>query len=79
MLSVQNAGIHIFFGYLFLLFFILIWLQIVGQLAHRTQPLRYAPHYNPALSEASYLQPSSPAVRRKRFNVPSHLVFLCAF
>ncbi|KAK7278008.1 hypothetical protein RJT34_23029 [Clitoria ternatea] len=35
---------------------------IVGQLAHRTQPLRYATHYTPVLSEPAYLQPSSPAV-----------------
>ncbi|KAK7305097.1 hypothetical protein VNO77_42997 [Canavalia gladiata] len=35
---------------------------IVGQLAHRTQPLRYATHYAPVLSEPAYLQPSSPAV-----------------
>lgn len=36
--------------------------QIVGQLTHRTQPLRYATHYTPVLSEPAYLQPSSPAV-----------------
>ncbi|RDX68137.1 Polyadenylate-binding protein-interacting protein 3 [Mucuna pruriens] len=35
---------------------------IVGQLTHRTQPLRYATHYTPVLSEPAYLQPSSPAV-----------------
>ncbi|KAI4306092.1 hypothetical protein L6164_029401 [Bauhinia variegata] len=34
---------------------------IVGQLAHRAQPLRYAGHYNPVLAEPAYLQPSSPA------------------
>ncbi|KAL2322642.1 hypothetical protein Fmac_027021 [Flemingia macrophylla] len=35
---------------------------IVGHVAHRTQPLRYATHYSPVLSEPAYLQPSSPAV-----------------
>ncbi|XP_027342548.1 uncharacterized protein LOC113855208 isoform X2 [Abrus precatorius] len=35
---------------------------IVGQLAHRSQPLRYATHYTPVLSEPTYLQPSSTAV-----------------
>ncbi|XP_054821099.1 uncharacterized protein LOC129319999 isoform X2 [Prosopis cineraria] len=35
---------------------------IVGQLTHRTQPLRFAAHYNPVLSEPTYLQPSCPAV-----------------
>ncbi|KAJ1407919.1 Ataxin 2, SM domain [Sesbania bispinosa] len=35
---------------------------IVGQLTHRTQPLRYAANYTPVLSEPAYLQPSSPAV-----------------
>ncbi|CAL0335109.1 unnamed protein product [Lupinus luteus] len=35
---------------------------IIGQLAHRTQPLRYTAHYTPDLSEPAYLQPSSPAV-----------------
>ncbi|KAK7288600.1 hypothetical protein RIF29_02066 [Crotalaria pallida] len=34
----------------------------IGQLPHRTQPLRYTAHYTPALSEPAYLQPSSPAV-----------------
>ncbi|XP_019415578.1 PREDICTED: uncharacterized protein LOC109327049 isoform X2 [Lupinus angustifolius] len=35
---------------------------IIGQLAHRTQPLRYTAHYTPDLSEPAYLQTSSPAV-----------------
>lgn len=35
---------------------------IVGHVAHRTQPLRYATHYTPVLSESAYLPPSSPAV-----------------
>ncbi|XP_014626343.1 ataxin-2 homolog isoform X1 [Glycine max] len=35
---------------------------IVGHVAHRAQPLRYATHYNPVLSEPAYMQPSSPAV-----------------
>ncbi|XP_004500052.1 uncharacterized protein [Cicer arietinum] len=35
---------------------------IVGQLAHRTQPLQYAAHYTPVLSEPAYMQPNSPAV-----------------
>ncbi|CAK8565565.1 unnamed protein product [Lathyrus sativus] len=34
---------------------------IVGQLAHRAQPLQYAAHYTPVLSEPAYLQSSSPA------------------
>ncbi|XP_061357712.1 uncharacterized protein LOC133302014 isoform X2 [Gastrolobium bilobum] len=35
---------------------------IVGPLAHRAPPVRYATHYTPVLSEHAYLQPSSPAV-----------------
>ncbi|XP_028759524.1 uncharacterized protein LOC114748019 [Neltuma alba] len=35
---------------------------IFEQLTHRTQPLRYAAHYNPVFSEPTYMQPSSPAV-----------------
>ncbi|KAH1239521.1 Polyadenylate-binding protein-interacting protein 4 [Glycine max] len=35
---------------------------IVGHVAHRTQPLRYATHYSPVLTEHAYMQPSSPAV-----------------
>ncbi|XP_028759526.1 uncharacterized protein LOC114718400 isoform X4 [Neltuma alba] len=36
--------------------------KIFEQLTHRTQPLRYAAHYNPVFSEPTYMQPSSPAV-----------------
>ncbi|XP_050881421.1 polyadenylate-binding protein-interacting protein 4 isoform X1 [Lathyrus oleraceus] len=39
---------------------------IVGQLAHRTQPLQYAAHYTPVLSEPAYLQSNSPAVMAGR-------------
>lgn len=46
----------------FLSFFRFLWRQIVGQLAHRTQPLQYAAHYTPVLSEPAYLQSNSPAV-----------------
>ncbi|KAK4275862.1 hypothetical protein QN277_018876 [Acacia crassicarpa] len=35
---------------------------IVGQLMHRTQPVRFAAHYNPVLSEPTYMQPSSAVV-----------------
>lgn len=40
--------------------------QFSQPLAHRTQPLRYAAHYDPILSEPAYLQPNSPAVMAGR-------------